>query len=114
MSKKAQFYFTTYMCNRFDLRQDQEIIQEKKVQILCRYVSVDSTGHVFTIIRDTSTQVEMCRWVVLLMILQELNSRKAKEKNKYLRHEVFSIKKKGNDNRETIRKYVCHALQNNH
>jgi len=26
MSKKAQFYFTTYMCNRFDLRQDQEII----------------------------------------------------------------------------------------
>jgi len=46
--------------------------------------------------------------------LQELSYRKAKEENKYLRHEVFSIKKKGNDNRETIRKYVCHALQNNH
>jgi hypothetical protein len=30
---------------------------------------VDSTEHVFTIIRDTSTQVEMYRWVVLLMIL---------------------------------------------
>jgi len=26
MSKKAHFYLTTYMCNRFDLRQDQEII----------------------------------------------------------------------------------------
>jgi len=46
--------------------------------------------------------------------LQELNYRKAKEENKYLRHEVFSIKKKGNDNRETIREYVCHTLQNNH
>jgi len=60
---------------------------------------VDSTGYVFTIIRDTSTQVEMCRWVVLLMILSGkpagVEYRKAKEENKYLRHEVFSIKKKG-------------------
>jgi hypothetical protein len=35
------------MGNGFELRQNQEVIQEKKVQILCRCVSVDSTGYVF-------------------------------------------------------------------
>jgi len=35
------------LCNGFELRQNQEITQEEKAQILCRCVSVDSTGHVF-------------------------------------------------------------------
>jgi hypothetical protein len=35
------------MGNGFELRQNQEVIQEEKVQILCRCVSVDSTGYVF-------------------------------------------------------------------
>ena len=35
------------LCNGFKLRTSQEVIQEEKVQILCRCVSVDSTGHVF-------------------------------------------------------------------
>jgi hypothetical protein len=35
------------LCNGFNLRTSKEALQEKKVQILCRCVSVDSTGHVF-------------------------------------------------------------------
>ena len=35
------------LCNGFKLRTSQEALQEKKVQILCRCVSVDSTVHVF-------------------------------------------------------------------
>jgi len=35
------------LCNGFKLRTSQEALQEKKVQILCRFLSVDSTGHVF-------------------------------------------------------------------
>jgi len=35
------------LCNGFKLRTSQEALQEEKVQILCRCVSVDSTGHVF-------------------------------------------------------------------
>jgi len=38
-----------FLCNGFELRQNQEITQEEKVQILCRCVSVDSTGHVLPI-----------------------------------------------------------------
>ncbi|MGY8977010.1 MAG: hypothetical protein ACKVLJ_02515, partial [Cytophagales bacterium] len=45
------------------LRTSQEALQEEKVQILCRCVSVDSTGHVFTDMkfRNTLTQVGMRR-----------------------------------------------------
>jgi hypothetical protein len=39
------------LCNGFELRTSQEAVQEKKVQILCRYVSMDSTGHVFADIK---------------------------------------------------------------
>jgi hypothetical protein len=35
------------LCNGFNLRTSQEAIQEEKVQILYRCVSVDSSGHVF-------------------------------------------------------------------
>jgi len=35
------------LCNGFNLRTSQEAVSEEKVQILCRCVSVDSTGHVF-------------------------------------------------------------------
>jgi hypothetical protein len=35
------------LCNGFKLCTSQEALQEEKVQILCRSVSVDSTGHVF-------------------------------------------------------------------
>ena len=35
------------LCNGFKLRTSKEVIQEEKVQILCRCISVDSTGYVF-------------------------------------------------------------------
>ena len=44
---KVLLYYKVILCNGFNLRTSQEAIQEKKVQILSRCVSVDSTGHVF-------------------------------------------------------------------
>ena len=36
-----------FLCNGFELRQNQDVILEEKAQILYRCVSVDSTGHMF-------------------------------------------------------------------
>ena len=45
---KVLFWSNLILCNGFNLRQNQEVIQEEKIQILCRCVSVNSTGYVFT------------------------------------------------------------------
>ena len=44
---KAWLESNLILCNGFKLRTSQEVIKEEKVQILCRCVSVDSTGYVF-------------------------------------------------------------------
>ena len=44
---KVWVTFNLSLCNGFEIRQNQEIIPEEKVQILCRCVSVDSDEHVF-------------------------------------------------------------------